>query len=331
MNIRVLAFIGFFSAAAVAEGGDLPSTYPKTLDDAIEAVKLMKQDGRSRQEIASWLATTMDNRVVNINSMERMTLLENWIPRISSTSSSDAAFGAWRNQANFDYESTAEWTWENRVGQCSEHAGTAYYILKRAGIEGNLRIFTAPGHEVAVWGIDSGADPNDPSTWGNEAWVVDGWLGKALNPGEVQENSYFKAGGSVDERPIVESTTSFDNKATAWTVAGKSQSQSAEEVDCFVATVVYGTPLADEIRILRKFRDQVLRQSEFGRTLVNWYEIAGPDLARVARNEPAKALVRIILLEPVVLIVQSTEIFWQTPESVVELERQTSMEVEERL
>ena len=40
---------------------------------------------------------------------------------------------------------------------------------------------------------------------------------------------------------------------------------------CFVATVVYGDINAPQVEALRGFRDNVLMQSELGKTFVNFY------------------------------------------------------------
>ena len=55
--------------------------------------------------------------------------------------------------------------------------------LEAAGID--VRVFNSNaggGHEFTVVGLAPGADPNDPSTWGPDARVVDGWTGRSLTP-----------------------------------------------------------------------------------------------------------------------------------------------------
>ena len=44
-----------------------------------------------------------------------------------------------------------------------------------------------------------------------------------------------------------------------------------EEVDCFIATAVYGSRDAPEVRTLRDFRDNILMQSSTGRVFVDLY------------------------------------------------------------
>src|SRR3989338_9482327 len=44
-----------------------------------------------------------------------------------------------------------------------------------------------------------------------------------------------------------------------------------EDQDCFVATAVYGDREAPEVQALRRFRDEVLMDSPFGRACVDFY------------------------------------------------------------
>ncbi len=69
---------------------------------------------------------------------------------------------------------------------------------------------------------------------------------------------------------------------------------------CFIATAAYGSPLANEIGVLRQFRDQYLLRSSLGQQVVDAYYEHSPPLARViAANEPLRTGVR-ITLAPVV-------------------------------
>lgn len=69
---------------------------------------------------------------------------------------------------------------------------------------------------------------------------------------------------------------------------------------CFVATAAYGTPMADEIGVLRRFRDRHLLTNPVGEALVEAYYEVGPDLAAViAEDEDLRAGVR-TMLAPIV-------------------------------
>jgi hypothetical protein len=73
---------------------------------------------------------------------------------------------------------------------------------------------------------------------------------------------------------------------------------------CFVATAAYGSPLASEIDVLRRFRDRQLSATAPGRALVAAYQEYGPRAARViARDDDLRSWVR-GLLAPVIALVR---------------------------
>ena len=69
---------------------------------------------------------------------------------------------------------------------------------------------------------------------------------------------------------------------------------------CFIATAAYGTPMAEEIQILRDFRDEYLLTNPVGQTLVDFYYRNSPPIAEFITEHPSlKSIVRAGLL-PVV-------------------------------
>jgi hypothetical protein len=69
---------------------------------------------------------------------------------------------------------------------------------------------------------------------------------------------------------------------------------------CFIATAAYGSPGAEQVRVLRRFRDAVLLRSSGGRWLVQVYDTVSPPLAALLQKAPCcRAAVR-WLLQPVV-------------------------------
>jgi hypothetical protein len=71
---------------------------------------------------------------------------------------------------------------------------------------------------------------------------------------------------------------------------------------CFIATAAYGTPMAEEIQILREFRDEYLLTNPLGQALVDLYYNVSPPIAEFITEHPGlKPVVRAGLLPAVAM------------------------------
>jgi uncharacterized repeat protein (TIGR02543 family) len=71
---------------------------------------------------------------------------------------------------------------------------------------------------------------------------------------------------------------------------------------CFIATAAYGTPMAEEIQILREFRDRYLLTNPVGQALVDVYYRVSPPIAEFITEHPnLKPIVRAGLLPAVAM------------------------------
>jgi len=71
---------------------------------------------------------------------------------------------------------------------------------------------------------------------------------------------------------------------------------------CFIATATYGTPMAEEIQILRRFRDEYLLISPVGQALIDLYYRVSPPIAEFITEHPRlKPIVRAGLLPAVAM------------------------------
>jgi hypothetical protein len=71
---------------------------------------------------------------------------------------------------------------------------------------------------------------------------------------------------------------------------------------CFIATAAYGTPMAEEIQILREFRDEYLLPNLVGKALVDCYYKVSPSIAGFISEHPClKPIVRTGLLPAVAM------------------------------
>lgn len=69
---------------------------------------------------------------------------------------------------------------------------------------------------------------------------------------------------------------------------------------CFIATAAYGTPMAEEIQVLRDFRDAYLVTHPAGKAFVDLYYTLSPPMARFINEHPALKPVVRAGLSPVV-------------------------------
>jgi len=72
--------------------------------------------------------------------------------------------------------------------------------------------------------------------------------------------------------------------------------------DCFIATAAYGTPMAEEVQVLRDFRDGYLGTNPLGQALVGLYYRVSPPMAEFICEHPVlKPVVRVGLAPAVAM------------------------------
>lgn len=70
----------------------------------------------------------------------------------------------------------------------------------------------------------------------------------------------------------------------------------SEDVNCFVATAAYGSPMAKQVSMLRQFRNLYLLPNNAGKKFVRWYYEHGPKAARfIAQNDSLRFAARVAL------------------------------------
>jgi uncharacterized repeat protein (TIGR02543 family) len=81
---------------------------------------------------------------------------------------------------------------------------------------------------------------------------------------------------------------------------------------CFIATAAYGSPTAEQIDVLREFREVVLLKSTAGSQFVAlYYQLSPPVAEFIAQHELLRTVVRDLLVDPAVWMVEATGGIWR--------------------
>jgi uncharacterized repeat protein (TIGR02543 family) len=143
------------------------------------------------------------------------------------------------------------------------------------------------------------------ATWSYTSWASKSASGTYAAPlsGLTSDTQYiFKPQLKYDSTTIEDATFQFTTSSTPPPPVG----------GCFIATAAYGTPTARQIDVLREFRDGVLLKSTVGSHFVTLYYQFSPPIANViAGNELLRTLVRELLVDPIVRIVEATGYMWR--------------------
>ena len=190
---------------------------PKTLDDAVDEIKQLINEGKSRWYIAARVTTIADIQIVNKNDDENLgASWKQWLLGLAGESDEEKKFEKWRaaDGAEAQYDDAAKWVWGSRYGMCAENSALVYYLLKEAGAKDlHLIIQDAPGydHRYVIWGMDEG-NPNKPESWTNDVIVPDGWQHKVLRGKAAFNNKYCLHGGKAKFKGVTDTYDLEDGK-----------------------------------------------------------------------------------------------------------------------
>jgi hypothetical protein len=82
-------------------------------------------------------------------------------------------------------------------------------------------------------------------------------------------------------------------------------------VDCFIATAAYGSPTAEQLDVLREFRDVVLLPSSLGAEFVSLYYKISPPIAEViSHHDFLRTVVKVGFVDPIVAILNWSYALW---------------------
>ena len=110
------------------------------------------------------------------------------------------------------------------------------------------------------------------------------------NGGSNRSSSGSNAGGKYSSDHNV-NTTHYETRV------------SSGSGNCFVATAAYGTPWAEEINILRKWRDKELSLTYTGSLFISLYNKIGPHAANIIRNNKVLMSVTRLLIKDIIKVI----------------------------
>ena len=119
--------------------------------------------------------------------------------------------------------------------------------------------------------------------------------------------------GDVDTiaNPNAATTTMTINPNTDYEITATFEEEPSGG-GCFIATAAYGTSTAEQLDVLREFRDDVLLESTMGSQLVDlYYQVSPPIADFISENSFVRTLVRELLVDPVVWLVEATGDIWR--------------------
>ncbi len=162
--------------------------------------------------------------------------------------------------------------------------------------------YVAPESVVLEW---SGGDPD-----GEDTVTYDVYFGMAEDPPLVSESQ-----SDTTYAPSIQENTDYHWKVIARDNHGLTSEGPTWDFRalsaCFIATAAYGTPTAQEIDILRDFRDEVLLPSKLGADFVSLYYQCSPPIAEfISRHEVLRTIVREGFLDPLVAMVRNSQCLW---------------------
>jgi len=147
-----------------------------------------------------------------------------------------------------------------------------------------------------------GCGGTEPYTWA----VADG----ALPDGLAHDVDTGIISGRPTRAGVFSFTIQVTDAAQATATAGFSIT-IPEPIPCFIATAAYGSNTAQEIDIMREFRDSVMLSSSLGTGFVAIYYRTSPAAAGfISQHEGLRTLVRVGLVDPIARILDQTRDLW---------------------
>jgi hypothetical protein len=197
---------------------------------------------------------------------------------------------------NMPLAANTTYTWQGLI-----HFDTVgeYAICFKAvcpGVEaGPCAPSVAPGEENILFERCFGSDTDESS----DAEAEEGYC-------SVNQTGDVDAVADSEDTTTANTVADTENATTTNTIEDDSEItadfEAAPSGGCFIATAAYGTPMAEEIQILRQFRDEYLLTNLLGQGLVDLYYRISPPIAEFINDHTSlKPIVRAGLVPAVAM------------------------------
>jgi hypothetical protein len=145
----------------------------------------------------------------------------------------------------------------------------------------------------------------------NTEWSYTDWVSKEADGTHAEVLTGLNASTKYDFKAQLKyNDTEIEGDSLQFTT--KTSSTLPPSQGCFIATAAYGTPTAEQIDVLREFRDVVLLKNTVGSQFVAlYYQFSPPVADFIAENSFLRTLVRELLIDPIVWVVEATGDIWQ--------------------
>lgn len=180
-----------------------------------------------------------------------------------------------------------------------ENRGTTLQVpVQRAGgSSGVVSVDFATASGSAASGDDFQAT-SGTLTWADGDTAIKSIAVVVIDDGREESNESFsitlsnpRGGATLGANPVT--TVSIDDDDSP--LPGTDETGPAAG-GCFIATAAFGTPMVEEVRYLRGFRDQYLLTNDPGRAFVRFYYRHSPPIADYLReHDSLRAIVRVAL------------------------------------
>jgi len=132
------------------------------------------------------------------------------------------------------------------------------------------------------------------------AWQAPDGTIDILSNAQVHPDENYLSGETDHFSGIIPIVIGGGAAAAGGTSGASSSDDGGAASYCFIATAAYGTPMTDDVLILRKFRDKYLIRNSLGREFVwNYYRYSPPAAKFISKRPILKKITR-MLLKPLV-------------------------------